>query len=271
MRISLLLMVILFSVLHAQWMEQTDWSGGPGVEGPVYWTNYFWNSDGIDWSSTPGQITLTPIDYTAFPANSDDYCSGVLTSSLTEIQAGTDYGIAWGDISWTCSEPDTTDIYFQLRTGNTPETMGPWGDPIYDSGTYLGTLLPDDIWFIQYRVFLETNDPGILPVLYDLVIEGWYPGSVEDQDSHPFPLTGFNIESNPASNRLYGYFILTEPGNVRLTIYDNAGRCVEKAVSETFAAGKHTFEQDISASGVYSLVLETPGVIETRRFTILLR
>lgn len=277
MKFSFLFVPILFSSMLGQWLEQTDWSGGPVGSGPVdWWNDEFLNSQSIDWNSNPGEITIQLSDFctvrsgSAFPANSDDFCSGTLTSILASIPAGTDWNIEWGDIWWTCSEPDTTDIYIQLRTGNTPETMGPWGDPIYESGTYLGTLLPDNILLIQYRICLETNSYEVFPVFYDITIEGWYPGAVENEDLQIHPPKKLSFGSIPASGNVNGFFILTEPCEVQLTVYDTAGRSIHSILNETLDAGEHTFNQRISTPGVYCMVLETPGEIEAEMFTVLL-
>ncbi len=61
MRRAALLCILIPFIVLAQTTDhtQTDWSGGAGESGPVSaWTDSFDNSDDIDWSSTPGELTL---------------------------------------------------------------------------------------------------------------------------------------------------------------------------------------------------------------------
>ncbi len=276
MKYAILLLVLLSSIIAAQMLEQTDWSGGPGVTGPEWWFgDTFLESYGLDWSSSPGDLALQVCDLgsapplSEFPASNDAICSGSLTSSLGRIPMGTDWSIEWGDIWWTCYEPDTTDIYFQLRTGMSPGTMGAWGDPIYESGTSLDSLLPDDILLLQYRVTLETDDPYTLPILYDVTIEGWYPGGIEEEGNPLFSGSSLIIGSNPSYGSIEGSFTLAAYGAVQLTVYDTAGRSAASIMDGDLAPGSYSFNREIAASGLYLLVLETDGRRETQRIAIL--
>jgi hypothetical protein len=51
--------------LRAEFASQTDWSGGPGIQGPVNeWSETFESSIDISWLSIPGQIALSSIALT---------------------------------------------------------------------------------------------------------------------------------------------------------------------------------------------------------------
>ncbi len=53
---------LIAGLLRAEFATQTDWSGGPGVFGPVTdWGETFESSVDISWLSIPGQITLSSI------------------------------------------------------------------------------------------------------------------------------------------------------------------------------------------------------------------
>ncbi len=55
---SILLSGLLFSMVFASTVTQTDWSGGGGVEGPVSdWSNFFWTSDHIDFNGQKLKLT----------------------------------------------------------------------------------------------------------------------------------------------------------------------------------------------------------------------
>lgn len=56
---SLAVLLPAFSLSFADVATQTDWSGGPGVPGPVSgWGSDFSSDTGIDWMSVPGTISL---------------------------------------------------------------------------------------------------------------------------------------------------------------------------------------------------------------------
>lgn len=61
---------LLFSLLFATAETQTDWAGGPGVQGPVTdWQDSFYIANNMDWDTTPGQIKLK-LDKTENPITS---------------------------------------------------------------------------------------------------------------------------------------------------------------------------------------------------------
>ncbi|MEA3267296.1 MAG: T9SS type A sorting domain-containing protein [Candidatus Fermentibacteria bacterium] len=61
---TLTLFVFLPAILHADSASQTDWSGGPGVAGPITaWDSTFLESVGVSWSSPTGQISILPGDF----------------------------------------------------------------------------------------------------------------------------------------------------------------------------------------------------------------
>ncbi|MEO0191709.1 MAG: hypothetical protein ABIM46_02875, partial [candidate division WOR-3 bacterium] len=66
-----MLMVLLLSQIYA---FQNDWSGGPGVQGPVAaWGNRFWQSQNVNYSN-PGILSLVTIlwMFTSWTAHSID-------------------------------------------------------------------------------------------------------------------------------------------------------------------------------------------------------
>lgn len=60
MRYILLVSILILSTLAvAESATQTDWSGGPGLYGPVTtWGDRFYISDAMDWDTEPGQLKL---------------------------------------------------------------------------------------------------------------------------------------------------------------------------------------------------------------------
>ncbi len=254
--------LVLCASSFAQDMYQTDWSGGPGVTGPVYYfDDTFCSSQLIDFT-VPGCLTLVP-DW-----STDDYPdSGSLLSTMVYIPMGTDWEIDWGNIEWISVEPPGTSVYFRLRTGMTPDSMGEWTDPITESGTYLGDMLPTDVFILQYLVCMLSADSSITPELDEVVIWGWYPGGIAGQS-----LTGnagpLEVASNPASMLAVTVHV-TEPGEYDLQVFDIAGRAVSTVLHEYCGQGDYQRTLDDLQEGSYILRLYGPEGISTRKVIIL--
>jgi len=60
MRTCIVLALLLCTAIaYAESATQTDWSGGPGIYGPVStWGDRFYISDAMDWDTEPGQLKL---------------------------------------------------------------------------------------------------------------------------------------------------------------------------------------------------------------------
>ena len=277
MKLSLLLLipVFCFSVM-GQWLEQTDWSGGPGEQGPYYWfDDTFWTSDQIDWSTT-GRIILEfewtrqILSESGLPATVDFPDTGTLESSLVWVPMGTDWEIIWGNIDWISDEPENTSVSFQLRTGMTPETMGEWTDPITESGTYLGDILPDDILLIQYRAILSTADSSLTPELEWVQIEGWYPGGIEGSFLPGDQYEALSITPNPSFGSVaVNVNLLSSESYVNLRMYDLAGKLIRTVFEGEMQQGIHSFKMNDLTSGVYFVRLESDCANDLRKLVIL--
>lgn len=276
MKLTFLLLVPALLSVNASYLEQTDWSGGPGVQGPAWeFFDTFLDCYNITWT-TPDEITVgdfsrrTMHHADEFPACEDYFCSGILTSSLTWVPMGTDWNIVWGDLLWTCYKPDSTGIFFQLRTGNTPETMGSWSAPIYESGTYLGDLLPDDILIIQYRVILWTTCTSNEPILYDVIIEGWYPGGIPDcgTSSSQFERI-LLIPVNPVAGSPQLRVRMPVAGQVTLDMYDLSGRSIAEIFDGYMQTGEYTYILGELNPGTYLIRLAAPWVTEVEKLIVI--
>ncbi len=268
------LLFILFSAVMGQMLEQTDWSGGPGIQGPFYYfDDTFWTSESIDWS-TQGSIALEAVLLQEWNsacdfADSKDYPdTGTLESSLAWIPMGTDWEIEWGNIEWISNEPDSTSISFQLRTGMSPGDMGEWTDPITESGTYLGAILPDTILLLQYRAILSTTDPAVTPELEYVLIDGWYPGGIEGGQPGMQNSGMLEVVSNPASV-LSIHIHAPESGHFRLQLFDVSGRLHEEIFEGILESGDYNFCLDGLEEGSYFVRLDTPNDVETEKAMIL--
>ncbi|MCD4774623.1 MAG: T9SS type A sorting domain-containing protein [Candidatus Aegiribacteria sp.] len=277
MKLSLILLILVFCFsVTGQWLEQTDWSGGPGEQGPQYdFYNAFWISQQINWSTT-GKISLEferaqhNLSESGLPANLDFPDTGTLESSLVWMPMGTDWEIAWGNIEWISNEPVNTSVSFQLRTGMTPETMGEWTDPITESGTFLGAILPDTILLIQYRANLNTTDSSVTPELEWVQIEGWYPGGIEDPFSSGDQYEALSITPNPSFGSVtVNVNLLSSESFVYLRMYDLAGKLIRTAFEGELQQGSHSFIMNEFTSGIYFVRLESDCATDLRKVVIL--
>ena len=73
---------------------------------------------------------------------------------------------------------------------------------------------------------------------------------------------------NPETNITYD---LSQPGRVRLRIYDVQGRLVQTLIDGAQPAGQHTLRFDAShlPSGTYLYRLETAGQVQTRKMALI--
>jgi hypothetical protein len=76
---------------------------------------------------------------------------------------------------------------------------------------------------------------------------------------------------NPFNAQTTIRFIVSEPQNVQLTIYDLLGRQVEVIIDEHMQAGAHavTFDASGLSSGVYFYHLRAGDRVETKRMVLL--
>ncbi len=108
LRIIILLMIVSGSVSSGTSI-QTDWSGGPGLQGPVIeWGNRFWGAENVDWINYPGdlilgycsEVHLVDSIWSRSAAAADFDCDGdidvlIKTNSLFILLFNLDYGLEW--------------------------------------------------------------------------------------------------------------------------------------------------------------------------------
>ncbi len=84
------LLVLFVSIVFAETVSQTDWSGGGGVQGPVSeWNESFWSSDaGVFF--TGGKLKLLPIPMSPIEHNVDGYVVGATSVYSVDIDGDGD-------------------------------------------------------------------------------------------------------------------------------------------------------------------------------------
>ncbi len=156
--------------------------------------------------------------------------------------------------------------------------LGPdWQQRTFDISQYCGTIAD---FRLRFRL---TSDVAV-------VADGWY---VDDVIIHGFkPATGvaagtgaptaagrtclLPVSPNPVSGKARFSFDLAAQGVVSLGIYDVAGRLVARVVDGTMPAGSHSVSWNGTdrggrrvANGVYFVRLDTEGISQTRRLTVI--
>ena len=125
--------------------------------------------------------TNTPVLDEISAVFSTYYASGDLTSSTHD--AGSDTAWDWQNITFTITEPSTTDIKFQLRSASTEGGLstatwyGPTGTGDYytTSGMLINSVHDGDRW-IQYKAYF--SGPGdYTPTFSDISISYTAPSS----------------------------------------------------------------------------------------------
>ncbi|MEA3265899.1 MAG: YCF48-related protein, partial [Candidatus Fermentibacteria bacterium] len=181
-----LTIILAFIARGANFIEQTDWSGGPGVPGPILsWDNFFDTSTDIDWFSIPGDLLLQETISDHPGSFSKDFETvGYLVSSILEMPPRLKDDDFWGNIFWDANVQPVTEISLRVRGSDTPGNMGLWSDPITEWGENLGEILNDEFAYFQYEATLATSNTSISPELYSVIITFetdsggvWTPGS----------------------------------------------------------------------------------------------
>ena len=150
---ALILSVLIFSTT-----VQTNWSDGPGIEGPVtQWTSSFYDSDGIAWLSIPGQICLCsepmdpPVQHDLSMTYSGCYCARV----------GDLNGDGLDDIAASANGAEEVRIW--LADG-----QGGWNQYVVDSEEYfVGCDIADLNDDGMTDILAASYEPGAIHVYYN--------------------------------------------------------------------------------------------------------
>lgn len=191
-----------------------------------------------------------------------DLVDGSLESSIMHAIIGSD----WQSIDWTCNQPESTYVSFQLRVSSDPDNMGPWSDTLPNPCSLEGVLEDGKDW-IQYRAILSTDLREVTPELEDVTVY-WNPLSVEEpgDQSSPEPLS---IDPNPGPGSMTITFWVAEPTAVRISLYDLSGRLVTQRSIEECPTGKNSIRTDRLRPGIYLCRVVAGGRVYSRKAVVL--
>jgi hypothetical protein len=153
-----------------------------------------------------------------------------------------------------------------------PQYMGNWSIDITTPGSLEGYLNDGD-QYVQYKVILETADPDLSPVLWDVTISWTELLGIDDEYNFTTPsaLQLLPNYPNPFNQTTTIEFNLPKAGEVILNILNILGEEVATLHSGQLLPGNHSFEWDAFhlPSGVYVYRLKAGDHVQTRKMLLL--
>lgn len=172
----------------------------------------------------------------------------------------------WDEINWDADTPAGTDISFQVRSSDDFTDMGSWSDAIPAPGTLSGILDTNDS-YVQYRVFMSTDDPLVSPVLHEVGVS-WNPVGTEGEGL-PCALGLLPVSPNPATGAVGIDFTVPDVTSVRFELFDITGRLVRSVEPAMYGTGRHSVLFDETVPGVYIVRMLAGRFSQARRFVVL--
>lgn len=195
-----------------------------------------------------------------FEHHTEYFSSGYLDSSI--LYLGSDPG--WGNLNWNAETPEGTSVSFQVRATDDFSNLGEWSDTLSEPCSLQGILDENDSYF-QYRAILSTSNTEVTPTLHDVSLN-WDPLGFEEQGCFE---TLLPISPNPASGNVAIRFVLENTSDVRIDIFDMAGRRVDCLEEEDLLEGIHVFETRILNSGIYICRMIARNLTAAKRFVVI--
>jgi len=190
---------------------------------------------------------------------------GVLQSSIIDLGSTNVY---WQNLFWSLDQPSLTQISFNVRCSNNPANMGPWSPNLTVSGVSLVGILQNECRYFQYLVTLSTTHPYSTPSLKDVTVlwSTWY--GIEDGEGGPASVLEI-ASPNPSYGAFTVQWVLEQPGNATLSVFDATGRIVRELATGWYDAGVRDAVVDGLPAGVYAVCLQGDGISALRRVVVL--
>jgi hypothetical protein len=158
-------------------------------------------------------------------------------------------------LSWDASVPAETQLYFQVRGSDDPGNLGEWSELLF-TPVDLSAYLADGESYLQYRVTMLSDNPGVSPQLNSVTVS-YDPLGVEGN-------TGFGLRvfPSPASSVATVSLTLPEPAECTVAVYSLDGRLVGTVSDGSLPAGESALQWDASSvpSGVYFVRVSGAGL-----------
>ncbi|MCD6588053.1 MAG: T9SS type A sorting domain-containing protein [Candidatus Fermentibacteraceae bacterium] len=188
---------------------------------------------------------------------------GALESSI--LDAG-DVG-EWNIFLSSSQEPAGTSVNFQFRSSDDSSNMGAWSDTVFSPETPLEGILTDSTRYLQYKVILETSEPGVSPELAEVAFVFTHVAIVENEfgEVHSWSL---HASENPSHGFFSALVSVQETGLVELSLYDVSGRVIAET-SQELLTGTHSVNFTGLAEGVYFCTMRAGEFSVRERIVVL--
>ena len=181
----------------------------------------------------------------------EDYCSsGWLNSDILYV-----YDASWGELSWEASVPAETQLFFQVRGSDDPGNLGEWSELLY-APVDLSAYLADGESYMQYRVTMLSDNPGVSPQLNSVTVS-YDPLGVEENTE-----SGLRVFPSPVVSVATVSLTLPEPAECTVAVFSLNGRLVGTVSEGSLPAGESALVWDASSvpSGVYFVRVSGAGL-----------
>ncbi len=170
---------------------------------------------------------------------------------------------SWGELSWDASVPAETQLCFQVRGSDDPWNLGEWSVLLYAPAD-LSAYLADNESYLQYRVTMLSDNPGVSPQLNSVTVT-YDPLGIEEE-----PTLRLSVSPSPATTTASIWLSLPEPVDCTVSVYGLDGRLVERIHDGSLSAGESSFQLDVSSvpSGLYFVRVAGSGVNYSERLVI---
>jgi hypothetical protein len=198
--------------------------------------------------------------------------SSELVSSILDIQTVAD----WDSLIWTSDEPSGTSIYFQVRSSIDPQYMGDWSINITTPGS-LDNYLNDGDRYVQYKVLLETVNPGLSPALEDVTISWSELVGIGDEYKFTNPSTFQLLPNypNPFNPSTTIPYYLPRQSKISLKIYNMLGAELRTLIDDVRSPGFNSVVWDgkdnqggLVSSGIYFYRLQSENDVQIKKMML---
>jgi len=189
----------------------------------------------------------------------DDFCSsGWLNSNILYV-----YDASWGELTWDASVPAETQLCFQVRGSDDPGNLGEWSGLITEPAD-LSTYLSDGESYLQYRVTMLSDNPGVSPQLNSVTVT-YDPLGIDEGSA-----LRLSVSPSPATTTAVVHLSLPEPVDYTVSVYGLDGRLVERLHDGSIPAGDYAIHWDVSSipSGVYFVRVSGSGLDSSVRVAV---
>jgi hypothetical protein len=202
---------------------------------------------------------------------------------LVSLKHNFEYPIEGGTLNWNSIIPsENTSVKFQLRTSDSDSSLdkksfvGPDGNvqSFYTiSGQPLSSMHNGDNW-MQYKVWLNTSDSTLTPILQDINISVLVTGVNDKNTNTDNKASYFSLQQNypnPYNASTVIKYQIPFSELVTLKVYNMLGKEIVELINAKQDEGIYDVEFDATSlpSGVYFFTLTSGSYVETKKMVLM--